>query len=59
MAERRSTPSNEPRISSRLNDDSVLSAAEVAETISEVKVAAAAEQAAYVVELLGRPLGIL
>ena len=51
MAERRSTSSNEPRISSRLSDDSVLSAAEVAETISEVKVAAAAEQAR-----LSRPL---
>ena len=45
MAERRSTPSNEPRISSRLSGDSVLSAEEVAETISAVKVAAAAEQA--------------
>ena len=51
MAERRSTPSNEPRVSSRLSDDSVLSAADVAKTISEVKVAAAEEQAR-----LSRPL---
>ena len=51
VADRWSSPINEPRVSSRLTGDSVLSADEVAKTISDVKVAAAAEQ-----ERLARPM---